>query len=203
MLPYALSKTTEVACMRELHVGYDSQDAICALGRLLSRAGDKLISLRIELENPELHWGWHKETWIDLLRDTWKTLNIASCTSLESIRIPIYLNQEKYQRSQKNLAEPVTNIMKESPPTLKTVTISVDRVQDHATLNNPYILNLHRLDAGLVKDRFPQLVKIQIDVRPDWNMGREGGDYWQKCMAAVQRALPNLHAHGLLKTVEY
>ncbi|KAI0794653.1 hypothetical protein C8Q74DRAFT_1249924 [Fomes fomentarius] len=200
MLLDALSKTVQDACLRRLRVRCDSHDALRALGRLLYRAGDRLISLHLRIDGPEFMG--QEEIWIDPLRDTWKALNIPACTSLESIEIPIYLSKGQYHLSQKDLSEPIINIMKEAPPTLKTITIRIVGIIRPTTLNNRSVLGLHHLDVALAKDRFPQLTTVEIDVEPARSLKNKGGNYWQKCVAAVQRALPGLHARGLLKTVE-
>lgn len=66
MLLDALSKTVQDASLRRLVVRCDSQDAIRALGRLLYRAGDRLISLHLGIEGPWLMG--HEGSWIDPLR---------------------------------------------------------------------------------------------------------------------------------------
>lgn len=110
----------------------------------------------------------------------------------------------QYHLSQKDLSEPIINIMKQAPPTLKDITIRIDGIVRPTTLNNRSVLGLHHLDGVLVKDRFPQLTKVEIEVKVAWCLTHKDkrGNYWQKCVAAVQRALPSLHARGLLKTVE-
>ncbi|TFK88466.1 hypothetical protein K466DRAFT_488889, partial [Polyporus arcularius HHB13444] len=123
-------------------------------------------------------------------------LNIQSCKKLESLTLPIYIPHAKPEKAVSHVG---VGVLKHyAPPTLRHITIMLYDLPRPTTLGNRVVLKLQEFDKVVTEARFPHLEEFSVCITVTDELARKSGR-WMKCVGAARRALPNLHARGLLK----
>ncbi len=138
------------------------------------------------------------------ITDHWRALNISACTSLQHVKIPIYIGpmrtrQGQAASAQKALAKPATRLIEHASRTLETVHIVVHGLPHPAKLGSTSsTLRLQQLERVLGGDRAPNLAGVRLTIVGNCELQSRVG-YWPRCVEAACSALGNLNARGLLE----
>ncbi|KAI0720683.1 hypothetical protein C8T65DRAFT_632429 [Cerioporus squamosus] len=189
----ALSKTLAADSLKSIRVTYDSKDTVRAYGRMIERLGSKITSLTLFARPP---YPFEKRVgWVDPF-DEWRLLNVHACKELQILEIPIYVPQGKPDRAVSHVGAGI--LAHHAPPSLRKVVIMLHDLPRPTTLGNRIVLKLQEFDKVVTQARFPHLQEFELGIAVTYDLTRKRG-YWEKCVAAARRALPGLHARGLLK----
>ena len=85
-----------------------------------------------------------------------------------------------------------------APPTLRKVYVTIHNLTRPTTLGNRVVLRLQEFDKAVTQARFPLLQRFRLRVEVT-RQGQKKFGASEKCRAAAVRALPSLHARGVLR----
>ncbi|KAI0720695.1 hypothetical protein C8T65DRAFT_801062 [Cerioporus squamosus] len=189
----ALSKTLSADCLRKMWIAYDSKDTLRAYHTMFERVGRNITTLTVVADAPFYYK--NREYWVNPF-DDFTLLNIQACKKLESLTLPIYIPQAKPEKAVSLVATGV--LVHYAPSTLRHITIMLHDLRRPTTLGNRTVLKLQEFDKVATQARFPHLETFQLCIKATDDLTRKDR-YWEKCADAARRALPSLHARGLLK----
>ncbi|TFK88472.1 hypothetical protein K466DRAFT_454762, partial [Polyporus arcularius HHB13444] len=89
-------------------------------------------------------------------------------------------------------------LLHHAPPTLRHISIMLHDVHRPTTLGSRIAFKLQELDKIITQARFPHLEEFLLGINATDELMRKDR-YWEQCVDAARRALPNLHARRLLK----
>ncbi|KAI1786723.1 hypothetical protein LXA43DRAFT_1032632, partial [Ganoderma leucocontextum] len=180
-----------------------SMATVSAIGKLLARGGSDLTSLDIGADAPDVS---EREKWKDPLDNHWHRLDLTSCPKLESLVIHIYFRPPRSASKPSNvpaLSLAGAGMLSQTSQTLRRVRICLYDLPRATTLNNRRMLRLQEFDKVLAADRFPDLEEVTMEVHPEYSLRKRQRFNWQHIVGGVQKALPDLHARGLLTVREW
>ena len=135
----------------------------------------------------------------------WHSVNLASCSKLESISLFIYFRASPDQKQPTDgpaLCLAGAGMLARASATLRNITIRLHDLPKVTTLNNRQLLRLQAFDKEITRERFPRLKEVNLWIEPHRDF-REKPQYdWAHVVAAARKALPQLHSRGVLKVRE-
>ncbi|TBU24716.1 hypothetical protein BD309DRAFT_1030153 [Dichomitus squalens] len=132
----------------------------------------------------------------------WRSLGLASCSKLRSIEIEIYFRYDEKPQDVPAYSLAGAGMLSQAPRTLRHVTIRLNYLPRVTTLNNRRMLRLQEFDKVITYDRFPDMKEVNLCILLDRYLEADRKYDWQHVVVGVQKALPNLHARGLLKVIK-
>ncbi|RDX47294.1 hypothetical protein OH76DRAFT_789971 [Lentinus brumalis] len=189
----ALSKTLSADSLQHMCIEYDSKDTLRAYQTLFEYVGGNITTLTVVADAP-FHYEERKK-WADPL-DDFNLLNIQACKKLESLTVPIYMPHAQPSQAVSHVVVGV--LLHHAPPTLRHISIMLHDVHRPTTLGSRIAFKLQELDKIITQARFPHLEEFLLGINATDELMRKDR-YWEQCVDAARRALPNLHARRLLK----
>ncbi|RPD56062.1 hypothetical protein L227DRAFT_614928 [Lentinus tigrinus ALCF2SS1-6] len=192
----ALSRTLSPGHLKSVNLTCDLEADVRALDALLRRiGGSNVTSLHL---HPHSRGSFSdRQTWSDPF-DDWRLLDISACTKLETLYLHIYVKRKENLKSGRAASYFAAGLLANyASPTLRKVTINLHDLECPTTLGNRVVLKLQELDKVVTAARFPNLQQFELVVGVTDEL-RHKAHYHPDCCEAARRALPGLHARGVL-----